>query len=164
MSGRIQKPVPEKWRNQDHIKPNHRIREVKMPAPTRADPDQSTIGFGIGSGASGGGSVGDGPNGDSDNGKLPTTIRRAPIIGGNSVSEAPEVAHDDPKTQLRSKQHGAYRRPVVPANTAKDSILGEHVQGPVSQRHGDRRTQMRGTAYDGAVYHSHRQADPEIEI
>lgn len=154
MAGRIQDPIPEKWRNQDHMKPNHRVREVRMPTPHRVDADQSTLGFGISSG-SGGGKNGDG---------LPTTIRRAPVFPGNSVSEAPEVSHDGPTTQLRSKQASAFRRPVVPPNTAKDSILGEHVQGPVSQRHGNRGTKQRGTAYDATVFHSDRARDPEIEI
>lgn len=155
MAGRIQNPPAEKWRHQDHVKPLHRVREIRMPTPTRQEPDESTIGYGIGSGPTGDGNDGHG---------LPTTIRRTPILSGNSVSEAPEVDHDDPHTQLRSKQAKAFRRPVVPANTAKDSILGEHVQGPVSQRHGDRSTKVRGGVYDGTVMHSNRPPDPEIEI
>ena len=162
MAGRIQEKVPEKWRHQDHLKPLHRVREVRMPTPSRSEPDESTIGFGISGGPAGSSAGGPGTSGASGN--LPTTIRRAPIFPGNSVSEAPEVDHDDPDTQLRSKQAAAFRRPVVPANTAKDSVLGEHVQGPVSQRHGNRQTKNRGQAYDANVFHSHRQADPEIEI
>lgn len=159
MAGRIQEKIPEKWRHQDHLKPLHRVREVRMPTPHRAEPDSATIGFGIGSGATGGSGAGGGPDD-----KLPTTIRRTPVFSGNSVSEAPETEHDDPSTQLRGKQASAYKRPVVPANTAKDSVLGEHVQGPVSQRHGNRQTKNRGMAYSGTVFHSHRPADPEIEI
>lgn len=158
MAGRIQNPPPEKWRNQDHVKPLHRIREVRMPTPTRNEPDESTIGFGITGGPTSGGSR---PRTD---GALPTTIRRTPVFPGNSVSEAPEIAHDNPTTQQRGKQSQAMRRPVVPANTAKDSVLGEHVQGPVSQRHGDRNTKTRGGVYDGTVFHSNRAPDPEIEI
>lgn len=157
MAGRIQNPIPEKWRHQDHMKPLHRLREVRMPTPSRAEPDESTIGFGIAGGPIRFGS------GDTKKG-LPTTIRRTPIFQGNSVSEAPEINHDDPSKQLRSKQQATFRRPIVPANTAKDSILGEHVQGPISQRHADRSTKSRGGIYDGSVFHSHRPADPEIEI
>src|SRR5436189_3801055 len=157
MAGRIQNPIPEKWRHQDHIKPLHRIREVRMPTATRKDPDQSTIGFGLASGA------GNQTSEDDSEENLPTTIRRAPIFPGNSVSEAPEVMHDDPNVQQRSKPSKVLRRPVVPANTAKDSILGEHVQGPVSQRYGDRITKTRGGVYDGTLYHSNRAPDPEIE-
>lgn len=159
MAGTIQNPIPEKWRHQDHLKPSHRVREIRNPTPHRKEPDQSTIGFGIAGGPSGGGGGGSGP--DS---QLPTTIRRAPIFPGNSVSEAPETGVDNPHEQSRAKQVAAIRRPIVPANTAKDSVLGEHVQGPVSQRHGDRKTKNRGGVYDGTVFHSHRQADPEVEI
>lgn len=162
MAGRIQKPVPEKWRHQDHLKPLHRVREVRMPTPTRTDPDESTIGFGITGGPTG--TSGGGPGGSGKGGDLPTTIRRTPVFPGNSVSEAPEVPHDDPSTQLRGKPQAVFRRPVVPANTAKDSVLGEHVQGPVSQRYGERQTKARGGVYDGTVYHSNRAPDPEIEI
>lgn len=165
MAGRIQEPIPEKWRHQDHVKPSHRVREIKMTTPHRADVDQSTVGFGINSGTSGTGGAGDaGDSSGKDGSGMPTTIRRAPIFPGNSVSEAPEVEHDDPSVQQRSKQASAIRRPVVPANTAKDAILGEHVQGPVSQRHGNRQTRSRGMAYDSQVFHSDRSRDPEIEI
>jgi hypothetical protein len=162
MAGRIQEAITEKWRNQDHVKPYHRVREVRMTTPHREEVDGSTIGFGISSPVSGGGSGGNGT--EQQKGDLPTTIRRSAIFPGNSVSEAPEVKHDDPTVQLRSKQPENFRRPVVPANTAKDSILGEHVQGPVSQRHGMRQTKNRGAVYSGTVFHSDRSRDPEIEI
>lgn len=161
MAGRIQNPIPEKWRHQDHLKPNHRAREVRFQTPHRKDPDQSTIGFGI---AGGPNMSGDGDGGNGVESHLPTTIRRSPIFPGNSVSEAHEVDVDNPHIQSRSKPTSAIRRPVVPANTAKDSVLGEHVQGPVSQRYGDRKTKNRGGVYDGTVFHSDRAPDPEIEI
>jgi hypothetical protein len=163
MAGRIQNPIPEKWRHQDHIKPLHRVREVRMPTPTRADPDESTIGFGITGGPIGTSGGGPAESRQGDDG-LPTTIRRTPVFPGNSVSEAPEKPHDDPSTPLRGKQQAAFKRPIVPANTAKDSVLGEHVQGPVSQRYNDRQTKTRGGVYNGTLMHSNRPADPEIEI
>lgn len=136
MSGKIQEIAPEKNRNQDFKKPLHRLREV---GASRVDGSP----FGLG------GTVSSGSHG---------------IFPGNSVSEAPEGPVDNPREPLRGKQPHAFNRPVVPANTAKDSVLGEHVQGAVSQRHDDRKTKNRGMTYDSTVCHSNRQAQPEIEI
>lgn len=117
MAGKIQKDIPDNWREQKSVRPDHRV-------------------------------INSGPR----------------PFPGNSVSEAPRANVDGPDVQQRSKPALPINRPVVPPNTAKDSVLGEHVQGPVSQRHGERRTINKGKVYDGTVHHSNREADPEIEI